>query len=200
MAKDEIRQLLLDAVQEFESCNVIYSTAAFDIDAYNSDAAFRAYYDNARMNDSMSAVQVACIVRTYKDLLVFPDREIQICAIKGNFEVFYDLFNASMERLQSLDGQIRYDNLISAGSDDLLAHYGRAVRNFSVCCYFLSRYVAEVIEYIDFKPEAFSEARRPDARRPVPQWATDVFPEPAPAQPVTKCGGLQPVVQQTLRV
>lgn len=149
--RDQILQLLIDSVQEFVVCSAIYGSAEFSIEAYEQDAVFRKFYDDALTNCNMTAVQVAFIIRAYRDDFIFPCQKIRICSIEGNFDVFYEMYLSSLERLQTLDHQIRHCQSESGAGDDLLARYGRAIRNFSACCYFLVRYVSDVIDCVHVK-------------------------------------------------
>ena len=149
---DQIRLLLLDAVHGFDACRSFSNSIEFDLDVYNKDAAFRDHYDNAFINFNMAAVHLAFMIRSYRYLIIFPNKTLTICTIEGNFDVFYDLFTASLDRLRSCDQQIRssrFDHI--QPQEDLFTRYGHAVRNFNSCCYFLSCYVSSVIEDLHYK-------------------------------------------------
>lgn len=149
---DQIRLLLLDAVQEFDSCRSFSNSIEFDREAYSQDAAFRDCYDNVFITFNISAVHLAFLVRSYKDFLIFPDKSYSIFTIEGNFDVFYDLFSASLDRLRACDQQIRFSRFDQLQpQEDLFCRYGHAVKNLQSCCYFLSCYVSAMIEDLHFK-------------------------------------------------
>lgn len=148
----EIIQLLLDAVQEFDSCCTVYDNTGFDSESYGNDLAYREHYDDVLTNFNMSAVTLAFVIRSYKDFLTFPDDTLNICTINGNFNIFFDLFAGALDHLQMIDRQIsRYDDADSI--EGLYTRFGHAVRNFAHCSYMLACYVSTVIEDVHFKQD-----------------------------------------------